>query len=732
LGEKRYQLEAEAQATMGTASLAGTLEIDPQTAIVQLNRLSLARQERHLDLSQPATLLLDQNQQRLQIDNLTLAGSTESITIQGALGGALENDLQITATGLESRGWLSSRADQDYLFSGGSAKIAITGNAAAPRITATGAAARVEFPHLTAPLQGSFAVDIAKSGIVIHKFAWQNKNNQHLAAQGQLPYDPFAQKILATPLDLQVDFNLPQTRVQSGDSEQEQLASGNLTALLSLSGTLQKPQGRFTAEIKDLALPFLPAPLTHELFSARCNIRLAEDQLTIKTLQLEARDFVINGAGTWTGLTDLGDLLATDAIQSLPGDLDIRLTTQMVDIGWLTAKNRTIRRLKGQVEATLEATGPAADPALSGTLLLRDGELRVPTILPAMESITAQVSLDDHTVQVDNLSGQLGGAPFSLSGSLSRQKEGVQVDARLEGENILFFRDQDMKIRGDTILTLKGALAQMHLAGDIWLTDSRYTRNVDFLGFLRQSAPSPKPQGELFSLSEPPWRDMQFQVRIHSREPFELQNNLARGSLRPELLLAGTGELPVLTGEVYVDPIRIRVPAGRIMVDGGLIRFSQEQPDLPTFNLSGSARLAGYDISMQIQGTAAEPVIILSSIPPLPEDELLLLVLTGTPPSSGTGQGRESVAAMNMAIYLGKGLLADWFGGDPLESDESVLDRFELNIGRSITRSGENTVEAQFRLADGILYPSDHLFLTSEKDVYDDVNAGIKIIFRFQ
>jgi translocation and assembly module TamB len=81
---------------------------------------------------------------------------------------------------------------------------------------------------------------------------------------------------------------------------------------------------------------------------------------------------------------------------------------------------------------------------------------------------------------------------------------------------------------------------------------------------------------------------------------------------------------------------------------------------------------------------------------------------------------------------LGRDLIARWNGSDSVEAGESIMDRFEVHIGRAVTRSGEETVEAQFRLAEGVLRDGDNLYLTGEKDIFDFYNAGLKIVFRFK
>ena len=87
---------------------------------------------------------------------------------------------------------------------------------------------------------------------------------------------------------------------------------------------------------------------------------------------------------------------------------------------------------------------------------------------------------------------------------------------------------------------------------------------------------------------------------------------------------------------------------------------------------------------------------------------------------------------MNVAVFLGRDFIARWFGSESSEATESMVDRFEIEVGRAVTQDGEETVDAQFRIADGVLRDGDKLYITGEKDVYDFYNAGLKIVFQFK
>jgi translocation and assembly module TamB len=225
---------------------------------------------------------------------------------------------------------------------------------------------------------------------------------------------------------------------------------------------------------------------------------------------------------------------------------------------------------------------------------------------------------------------------------------------------------------------------------------------------------------------------MVFNVRITSKEPIQIRNNLARGAVRPDLLLSGTGELPVLAGKVYVEPTRLYLPAGRMNLESGLVKFESKDPGHPKLDLVGTSSMLGYDITAVIEGPYDEPVVTLSSVPPLPDSELLMLLLTGQPPKTGGGRADARRGHLNVAVFLGRDMISRLFGSDSEEAGEFILDRFDVEIGRRVTRQGEDTIHAEFRLADNVFRDKDSLYLTGERDVFDAYNLGVKIVFRFR
>jgi hypothetical protein len=83
-------------------------------------------------------------------------------------------------------------------------------------------------------------------------------------------------------------------------------------------------------------------------------------------------------------------------------------------------------------------------------------------------------------------------------------------------------------------------------------------------------------------------------------------------------------------------------------------------------------------------------------------------------------------------VFVGRDILLRMPGGGTTESLQTVLERFDVEVGRAITRAGDETINARFRVADGVLREGDTVYITGEKDAFDQYNAGVRIVFRFR
>ena len=87
-----------------------------------------------------------------------------------------------------------------------------------------------------------------------------------------------------------------------------------------------------------------------------------------------------------------------------------------------------------------------------------------------------------------------------------------------------------------------------------------------------------------------------------------------------------------------------------------------------------------------------------------------------------------------MALYVARDLVQGWFdsGGFKDEDQESFIDRLEVVSGRDVSRSGVLTVQATYRLREGLARERDAVYLVMERDSFEDYNVGLRLVLRLK
>ena len=726
---------ARVKVPLGEVKLAGNLLRGPDDADfdLELTDLSLSGQKALLALKKPGHIHFSRNGD-FSIKDMSLGGPNGDIRLKGSLAAQKNADLDLSISDFNSHGWFESLVTERVRFSGLNARFHLFGPLNAPSVIATGDLAKLDSPKDRLSLSGRFDLSYTKDGIHIRQFQWQGGPGQQIAVTGTIPLN-LLEKPHLRPGPLSVDARISIADLTAFDFFYPDYipSDGDFEGKLQMTGTWQAPSGTFIFKSRGLNDPPRLKSMPPGPIDVDGNMRLDGKKLVVESIQINSPRLTFASRGEWTGMPALTEFLQGDTGKPA-GNVDMKGKLRVEDLSWLAAENPSLRRVAGRLEADVTMKGPISDPAVDAVVHLTDGELRPDMDVPSLQALNLTAVVTPAGLRLQTFTGELGGAPFQVTGSVMRNSEsGATADLRLKGENLLFYRSEGLKVRASTDLTVKGSLKRLVVAGEIAITDGRLVKYFDLLGILKGSSKPKTDMGlQLFSIGQPPFSDMVFDVRLTSKNPFTIRNNLAKGAVRPELKLTGSGEFPVLVGEVYVDPTRISLPAGSLVFESGVIRFDPNRPDRPTLDLFGTSKMLGYDVTMLVEGPYDEPVVTLSSVPPLSNEELLLLLIAGQQPGSTNDSQASQRQSMNVAVFLGKDLIARWFGSDSSEAAESIVDRFEIGVGRAVTRAGEETIDAQFRIADGVLRDGDKLYITGEKDVFDFYNAGLKIVFRFK
>lgn len=201
-----------------------------------------------------------------------------------------------------------------------------------------------------------------------------------------------------------------------------------------------------------------------------------------------------------------------------------------------------------------------------------------------------------------------------------------------------------------------------------------------------------------------------------------IRGNLATGEATTDLKLTGTGLKPGLQGMVHMEDVEATLPFSRLDVSQGSLTFNPKDSTNPTIDLQGTSVIRDYTVRVYVYGTLLSPQAIFTSEPPLPQEEIISLIATGTTRRElSTGNVLAGRAAMLLVQQLYRKVVKK---GEPTDSN-TVFNRLDLDLGTVDPRTGQQQATVRFKI-------TDQLVLTGDVGVRGDFRGKLKYLIRFR
>ena len=113
----------------------------------------------------------------------------------------------------------------------------------------------------------------------------------------------------------------------------------------------------------------------------------------------------------------------------------------------------------------------------------------------------------------------------------------------------------------------------------------------------------------------------------------------------------------------------------------------------PKLDLTAESEIREYHINVYIYGSASDPKVSMTSEPPLPQEDIISLLATGTTISELTGN--SEVLAGRAASLLFQQLYHKIFKNKAPGENVPVLNRFEVEAGNVDSRTGRQEIAAK-------------------------------------
>ncbi|AMO71089.1 translocation/assembly module TamB domain-containing protein [Sphingorhabdus sp. M41] len=345
--------------------------------------------------------------------------------------------------------------------------------------------------------------------------------------------------------------------------------------------------------------------------------------------------------------------------------------------------------LTGPVAASADISGSLANPQIRGQVRTANARLESPLTGTVISNIKTVGQFDGSRLVLPKLTGvTAGGGTVSGSGSFNfavapGEGIGIVIDVNAQQAALI--------ARDDFAATVTG-LIKIRSSADGGLISGDVTLNRSFFRFGKASATASLPDIKTREINR---RADERPVLVRSRPwRFDLSANVPN-RLRVEglgldsewaanLKISGPVDNFAMVGTANLIRGNYTFAGRRFRLERGRIRFVGNQPVNPILDIEAEANLTGLNATINVTGTGNQPEIAFTSIPALPEDELLSRVLFGASISDLSAPEAVQLAAAVASLNSGGGL-------DPINQLRKAVGLDRLRILPSDTDTGSGT-----------------------------------------
>jgi translocation and assembly module TamB len=454
----------------------------------------------------------------------------------------------------------------------------------------------------------------------------------------------------------------------------------SLAGTITIDGPLRDPSKlRGEATLRELGVTLSGVHLQSQggLHATLANSRIHLDPLHVTG---ENTDLHAEGQLNLEGTRQL-DLAASGAINlKLAETLDPDLTAS------------------GTTTFQLEAHGPLAHPSLHGRIDFDNGSLSLEDLPNGLSQLHGTLEFNQNRLEVRSLTAMSGGGLLSVGGSLAYQ-HGIYSNLTVTGKNIRIRYPQGVSSLADASLHLDGSQSSLLLSGNVTITRFSAGADLDIAALAQQANAVP-----VVTSPDAPSNHVRLDVRVVSSPQLNFQNAFAKLAGDVDLRVRGTIASPSLLGRVNITQGSAMIAGTRYELQRGAISFTNPVRIEPVIDLTATAHVEDYDITLGLIGPPSRLAVTYRSDPPMPEADVVSLLALGHTENQErlyTQQQEQAVSSESTDALLGGALNATvsnriqkLFGAGSVKVDPNYLGPYgnstsritvQEQIGRSVT-----------------------------------------------
>jgi translocation and assembly module TamB len=394
-------------------------------------------------------------------------------------------------------------------------------------------------------------------------------------------------------------------------------AEGHVDVEVDLTGSLAQPQGLVRLQARGLranngAARGLPATDID-----------ASAQLQQQSARVELRMH----AGDGLDLQLSGDApLTRDAAIALKvsGTFNLNVINPIIEAGG--------QRVAGQAKIDAELSGTPAAPQARGSVVLSDGEVQDYPRGLRLTNISATLQADGAQLTLKQLTAHAGTGEITISGTVGLGEGDLPVALQLTAHSARPFASDLLTATVDIDMKVTGGLrSQLDASGKVTVDHADINipnalpPDVAVLNVVRagqKPAPVAKPSTIIVSMN----------LTVAAPRAVFVRGRGLDAEMGGQLTIKGSAADPDISGGFDLRNGTVNVAGATLTFNSGRVGFNgygvKKRID-PTLDFTAVNTSSGATATLNIGGYADAPVITLSSVPEMPQDEILSRLLFG-------------------------------------------------------------------------------------------------------
>jgi translocation and assembly module TamB len=420
-------------------------------------------------------------------------------------------------------------------------------------------------------------------------------------------------------------------------------------------------------------------------------ISLADDTLTVPPLEVRL--------DTQEGIQ--GGFLVSGGVSRVSTDptLDVEAKLEPMDLAVLQKSFPRLDRASGKIEGSLHVSGKAAAPVVAGSVRVAGDMLEVHGVPGAVTDFQLDVKASATEITASG-GGKFAGGTFEARGAMPLRGFALgALDSRVvvrgvrlaPYEGIAATADADLEVAYDPAAQ-RSDTALPRVTGEVTVDSFGYTRPIALTSDL--TALGARAKRTEVTVYDPSLDDVVFDVRVRSRAPFVIKNNLVEVQLGIDsstLEVTGTNQRVGLRGALRtLAGGRFHFQSSDFEIRQGLIRFDdptridpnvditavteyRRYTDTSAASAAGASAGAGtgaasagasrgsslWRITLHAYGDADNLRVDMTSEPALSQEDIVLLLAVGMTRAELDQLQASSIGTSIALNYLGAASGAD-------------------------------------------------------------------------